>query len=80
MHLQDFFFQMFGRTFLSVLFQFVNTGFQVQPFAAENGMLAVSYADHIQFQPVLLHQFRLLDADLFQQVASDRTDTRYEKV
>ena len=43
-------------------------------------MLAVSYADHIQFQPVLLHQFRLLDADLFQQVASDRTDTRYEKV
>ena len=71
---------MFGRTFLPVFFQFINTGFQVQPFATEDGMLAVGYADDIQFQPVLLHQFRLLDANLFQQVASDRTDPGDEEV
>ena len=71
---------MFGRTFLPVFFQFINTGFQVQPFATEDGMLTVGYADDIQFQPVLLHQFRLLDANLFQQVASDRTDSGDEEV
>ena len=71
---------MFGRTFLSVIFKLVNTGLKVQPFAAEIGMISVSYADNIKFQSFMLHQFRLLDADLFQQVASDRTDARYEKV
>ncbi len=71
---------MFGRTFLSVLFQFVDAGFQFQPFTAEDGMLTIGDADHIQLQSVLLHQLRLLDADLFQQVTTDRTDTRDEKV
>jgi len=71
---------MFGRTFLSVLFQFVDAGFQFQPFTAEDGMLAVGYADYIQLQPVLLHQLRLLDADLFQQIATDCADTCDEKV
>ena len=79
-HLQDLVAEMLRIAILPMQPKLLPVIIQVNALAQDACLLGIGNADNIQFQPILLHQLRALDANLLQQVATHRTDTRDKEV
>ena len=79
-HLQDLVTEMLRIAILAMQAKLLPVIIQVNSFAQDTCFLGIRDADNIQFQPVLLHQFRALNANLLQQVTTHRTNTGNKKV
>ena len=79
-HLQDLVAEMLRIAVLTMQPKLFSVIIQVNALAQETCLLGIGDAHHIQLQAILLHQFRTLNANLIQEVATHRTDTSNEKI